>query len=78
MTLQDVLEKENITNIKIMYRVYIEIHGITSDELFGYCEYKDGELISLDGDSYDLTDEIREYEYPYEDLDGDTLLIVWQ
>lgn len=26
------------------------------DELFGFCQYKNGELISLDGDSYSLDD----------------------
>lgn len=54
---------------RIMYRTNLgEI-----DMLCGYCTYEDGELKSLDEDTYSLDDEITKYEYD-EDMDE---LIVW-
>lgn len=51
------------------------------DDLFGFCEYKDGKLLSLDGDTYSLENLYTEWELilnytkPEDYIDR---LIVWQ
>lgn len=63
-----------------------------SDILFGYCQYVNGRLISLDGDTYSLDGEIDSYEVTVATepifshqgapvpilLPGDPYLCVWE
>lgn len=69
MILKDVLNKpyEYIT-----YRTIINIDGVPSDEFIGCCKYDGKNLISLDGDTYSLEDEIEKYKI------RDDELIVWE
>lgn len=65
MKLREIL-RDDITYIE--YRTYLPSG---EDVFMGMCEYKDGQLISLDWDSYSLDDEISSYKW---DKYG---LIVW-
>ena len=56
MKLRDIVEGKEYPKIQV--RIY-DING--EDELFGYCSYTNGELKSLDGDSYSLSMEVNEY-----------------
>lgn len=56
MRLRKIVEGKEYPRIQV--RVY-NIYG--QDDLFGECAYINGELISLDGDSYNLDAEINEY-----------------
>lgn len=47
--------------LTIMYRVTVKVDGVEEDTLAGYCEYNGNELVSLDGDSYSLDDELIAY-----------------
>lgn len=74
LTLEDILKKEKIEEAYITYRYFFR----GSDELFGICEYKEGKLKSLDGDSYDLEDEILKYEVDKKTFKNEPInLIVW-
>lgn len=74
LTLKEVLKKEKIKEAYITYRYFFR----GSDELFGICEYKEGKLKSLDGDSYDLEDEILKYEVDKKTFKNEPInLIVW-
>lgn len=48
-----------------------------NDEFFGACEYKNGELISLDHDTYSLDDRYNEYE-EFEYHEGGRGVTVWE
>lgn len=50
--------------------------GTKHDVLSGFCKYKDGELISIDGDSYSLQD-LYEDEYRLNNWGDDIHLTVY-
>lgn len=56
MTLYDIVKGKDFPEIEV--RLY-EPDG--TDGLFGFCSYINGELISLDGDSYSLDEEIDKW-----------------
>ena len=56
MTLYDIVKGKDYPNIEV--RIY-DVDGV--DILFGSCAYINGELKSLDGDSYELNMEVNEY-----------------
>ena len=48
----------------IMVRMYCcDKYGEEWDLLFGYCHWTGKELVSGDGDSYDLDDEVLKFEF---------------
>lgn len=62
MTLNDVLKRFNYRDFEtIEYRAIISIDSNDVDTLFGFAAFKDGELISVDNDTYSLSDEIVEF-----------------
>lgn len=64
MKLIDIIKKNGNRNIPyIEYRSVIDLGEQDFDLFVGLCEYKDNELISLDGDSYSLESEISYYEW---------------
>lgn len=67
MKIKDILPGRPIN--EIVYRMRGD--GV-EDELFGYCAWDGNRLISLDGDSYYLDEEILEYKY-----NDDGKLTVW-
>ena len=66
-----VLRLEDIVrgyDFNIFYRMFLP----TGEDFFaGHCKYENGELISLDGDTYSLKDRILKYKI------DDNNLIVW-
>lgn len=54
---------------RIEYRMFLK-DG--SDTVVGNCKYVNGELISLDGDSYSLKDRVLKYE-----IKKNGLLVIW-
>lgn len=60
---KDILSKKPIETITVRTSIPDDI-----DMLFGYCAWDGTNLISLDGDTYDLDDEIYKYEF---DENGD-------
>ena len=73
MTLNDVLKKYNNKNFKcIEYRTNTPPGSPEKDMLAGMAAYKNKMLVSLDGDTYHLSDEIDRYE-----LFQDDWLVVW-
>lgn len=74
-TLIEVLNERNLENTDIMYRTNSPVEA-EEDMLMGYCRYENGNLISLDGDSYCLDDEIVKYEMSKDD-NGNEYLVVW-
>lgn len=68
MKLINIIDGKTIETI--MYRTNSPFND-REDMLVGYCAYLDEELISLDGDSYSLDDEIEKYKWE------DDMLIVW-
>ena len=62
MTLNDVLKRFNYRDFEtIEYRTIISIDSNDVDTLFGFAAFKDGELISVDNDTYSLSDEVVEF-----------------
>lgn len=59
MRFEDILKDKEYKLIEC--RLLLE-DEYNSDVLFGYCQYVNGKLISLDGDSYSLDEEIERYE----------------
>lgn len=75
MTIKDVIENLQLDDIVIMQRFYWKSpQNEMRDELYGYCQYRKGELTSLDGDSYCLYTEISDYKI--ETYDGTQYLVV--
>lgn len=77
MKLRDILPKEPIDTI--MVRVFLPKHVCDfegEDTLFGYCGWDGENLISHDGDSYHLDDEIVKYTFDT-GIDG-VGLIYWE
>lgn len=70
MTLRDILPDHPIETI--MVRANAPLGYRESDMLVGYCSWDGEKLISLDGDSYDLDDEVEKYEY------SDDILTYWE
>ena len=63
MTLNDVLKRFNYRDFEtIEYRAIISIDSNDVDTLFGFAAFKDGELISVDNDTYSLSDEVVKFE----------------
>ena len=62
MKLRDILPRNNDIPLKIIVRTY---DPFGEDMLFGFCRWENGELISEDGDSYDLDDEVIRFEMTY-------------
>lgn len=74
ITLEKILENEKIKEAYITYRFFFK----GSDELYGICEYRDGKLKSLDGDTYSLKDEVIKYEIDNETFADEIVnLIIW-
>lgn len=69
MKLKDVLPK---TPTDITIRANVPSECGKDDILIGFCQWDGAKLISLDGDSYELDDEIVKYEY-----EPDGSLICW-
>lgn len=82
--LKDILKIFGNANIPIIEcRTYYEDKDDPCgkrDDLFGFCEYKDGKLLSLDGDTYSLEDLYTKWELVvnYDKEDYVDRLIVWQ
>ena len=76
MTLNDVLnEYGKDKNVVINWRVTTPLkYYDPAGEFFGYCEWKDGKLNSLDGDDYSLDAEIVSWD-TYE-VDGEEFISV--
>lgn len=56
MTLYDVVKEKDFSEIEV------RLYGPNgADDLFGFCSYVNGELKSLDGDSYSLDEEIDKW-----------------
>lgn len=73
MTLSDVLKKFNNKNFNVIeYRTNAPANSSEKDMLAGMAAYKNKMLVSLDGDTYHLSDEIDRYE-----LFQDDWLVVW-
>lgn len=77
MTLREIInEIGNPDYIEIEVRCKYSIgYDMEEDDFIGMCEYKNGELISRDGDSYSLGDIYDEYEIV---ADQENLLTVWE
>lgn len=73
MTLSEVLKKfDNRDFDAIEYRHVKSIDSNDVDVLYGFAAYKNKMLVSVDGDSYHLSDNIIKYE-----LYKDNWLVVW-
>lgn len=73
MTLSDVLKKYNNRDFDaIEYRHIKSIDSDDVDVLYGFAAYKNKMLMSVDGDSYHLSDNILKYE-----LYKENWLVVW-
>lgn len=78
ITLKDIIEKlgnKNYDFIEVRCR-WTDKNGQMQDIFFGGCSYKDGVLISLDGDTYSLNDLYDDYKEFTND--GKTCLTVWE
>lgn len=72
MVFRDALNKGPVKEIEVRTNASNEL-PYKDDMLFGYCSWDGEKLISLDGDFYDLGEEIYRFEY---DGDGLTVWIV--
>lgn len=70
MTLSEVLKKYNNKNFDAIE--YRHIKSIDSDDVYGFAAYKNKMLMSVDGNSYHLNDQIIKYE-----LYKPNWLVVW-
>ena len=59
MTLKDAVKNQDWDRIE--YRLEFPEELGSGDTFYGECRYKDGELISLDGEFYSLEDEIARF-----------------
>ena len=80
MKLIEAIKKCNLKlPVSIMYRITLPPDLVEEcghdDTLLGYCEWDGKEIISLDGDSYSLDDEILEYSI-VETKSGESILSV--
>lgn len=75
-TIKEVLEKYNLLDktVKIEYRTYTPEY---EDIFAGACKYKNGELISADGDNYSLDDVVFKYGKPTLNYDNTMSIVVW-
>ena len=73
MTLSEVLRLYNKEFDVIEYRKIISVDSDDVDVLSGMASYKNKMLISLDGDTYSLNDEIIKHE-----LYKNNWLVVWE
>lgn len=74
MKLREILEKIGDNNIYISFRMILtELHNC--DIFIGEARYKDGEIISLDGDTWNLDVEYNKYyeEWFADDIHGVTV-----
>lgn len=69
MRLKDILPQ---TPVDITIRSNAPKGCEKEDILFGFCRWDGSKLVSLDGDDYELDDEIVKYEY-----ESDGSLICW-
>ena len=81
MTVKDAIKEVGAKEgLLIMYRMIIPLSYDgkirESDELIGYCRYKDGKLVPEDHDSYYINEKIDKYEF-VRDEDED-YLTVWE
>ena len=79
MKLREIIKRANNPGrkrLEIDYRTYTPDNH---DILVGIChyDYSTGELISDDGDSYYLDDEIDGYDFFTDEFSGDQFLLVW-
>lgn len=73
MRLEEVLQEYDNHDFNVIeYRTIISIDSDDVDELVGFCCYKNGELITLDNDTYSLDDVVVRHELYKEDW-----LVVW-
>lgn len=72
MKLKDILQEYNRDFSVIEYRAIISIDSDDVDGLLGFCCYKNGEVITLDNDTYSEDDKIIKHE-----LYKDDWLVVW-
>lgn len=88
MTILDILEKENLNSIpyvsvRILYKGCSS--GVIQDVFAGCFRVLDRKVISLDGDTYSITNEVEKYELETADADeegyyhkGDALMTIWR
>lgn len=72
MTIGELLDKCQRDFEVIEFRHVISIDSDDVDVLYGFCSYHNGELISLDNDSYSIEDKIKKYI-----LYKDNWLVIW-
>lgn len=63
MTVSDILEKNGKKDCVIEYRDIVSIDSDDVDAFGGMARYVNKMLVSCDGDSYHLSDEIIKYEW---------------
>ena len=63
---------------RIMTPVPVPDGMILSDELVGYCRYRDGRLVPEDGDSYDIHERIDRFEFHKGENGEEDCLVVWE
>lgn len=69
MQLKDAIQQDDRDYDYIEYRYHLKRkNGQVEDIFVGACSYKDGEIISLDGDDYSLEDYIESYEIREKDM----------
>ena len=81
MTVKDAIKEVGAKEgLLIMYRMIIPLSYDRkireSDELIGYCRYKDGKLVPEDHDSYYIDEKIDKYEFVRDE--NEDYLIVWE
>lgn len=73
MRLKDVLNEFCNRDFQVIeYRSVRSIDSDDVDYLIGFCKYINHGLVSVDGDSYSLNDQVEKY-----DLYRDDWLVVW-
>ena len=75
-SLAEIAKSKNYPFIEIRYRYQLE-DGTKDDIFAGCCSYVDGNLKSLDGDTYSLNTVYVDWE-KWENDDGETCLTVWR
>ena len=73
MTLSEILKEFNNKDFRVIeYRKVYNTDSGETESLVGMAQYKNKMLMSLDGDSYHLSDKLSRYE-----LYEDDWLVVW-